>query len=113
MTTVKKVRLFKEKKFLNTKVTFTRNKNGRVILLLNFDQKQPIGFADVYCENVKVLCAVWDLMHYAFNLAQKPIRGTNSDITTSAHIAQNTCYRLAGFSVQKLNRNTNKKSFKK
>ena len=45
-------------------------------------------------ENVEVFCAMWDLMHYAFNLAQKPIRGTNSDITTSAHIAQNTCYGL-------------------
>ena len=63
--------------------------------------------------NVKVLCAVWYFMHYTFNLAPKLIKGTNADFTTSAHIAQNTCYRLAGFSAQKLNRSTNKKSFKK
>ena len=63
--------------------------------------------------NGMVLCAVWDLMHYTFNLAPKPIKGTNAYFTTSAHIAQNTCYRLAGFSAQKLNRSTNKKSFKK
>jgi len=63
--------------------------------------------------NIKVLCAVWDLLHYTFNPAPKLIKGTNAEFTTSAHIAQNTCYRLAGFSAQKLNRSTNKKSFKK
>jgi len=63
--------------------------------------------------NGSVLCAVWDLMHYTFNLAPKLIKGTNADFTTSAPIAQNTCYRLAGFSAQKLNRSMNKKSFKK
>jgi hypothetical protein len=62
--------------------------------------------------NVKVLCAVWILLHYTFNLAPKLIKGTNAEFTTSAHIAQNTCYRLAEFSVQKLNRSTNKKSLK-
>ena len=62
--------------------------------------------------NVKVLCAVWDLMHYTFNSAPMLIKGTNTDITTSAHIAQNTCYRLAGFSAQKLNRRTKEKSIK-
>lgn len=46
--------------------------------------------------NVKVLCAVWDLMHYTFNLAPKLIKGTNADFTTSAHIAQNTCYSQYG-----------------
>ena len=49
--------------------------------------------------NVKVLCAVWDLMHYTSSLAPKLIKGTNAEFTTSAHIAQNTCYRLAGFSA--------------
>jgi hypothetical protein len=44
--------------------------------------------------NVKVLCAVWDLMHNTFNLALKLIKGTNAAITTLAHIAQNTCYGL-------------------
>lgn len=44
--------------------------------------------------NVKVLCAVWDLMYYTFSLAPKPIKGTNAELTTSAHIAQNTCYAL-------------------
>ena len=43
--------------------------------------------------NVKVLCAVWGLMHYTFSLAPKLIKGTNAELTTSAHIAQNTCYR--------------------
>lgn len=56
--------------------------------------RRLLVFVNLIATNVEVLCAVWDLMHYAFNLAQKPIRGTNSDITTSAHIAQNTCYGL-------------------
>ena len=59
-----------------------------------------------------VLCAVWDLMHYTFNIAPKLIKGTNAELTMSAHIAQNTCYRLAGFSAQKLNRRTKEKSIK-
>ena len=67
---------------------------------------------EVNLTNVKVLCAVWDLMHYTFNLAPMMIKGTNAEFTTSAHIAQNTCYRLAGFSAQKLNRRTKEKSIK-
>ena len=63
--------------------------------------------------NVKVLCAVGDFGNGTFNLRQKPISSTNVQLTTSAPIAQNTCYRLAGFSAQKLNRSMNKKSFKK
>jgi len=62
--------------------------------------------------NGQGLCAVWDLMHYTFNLAPKLVNGTNAELTTSAHIAQNTCYRLAGFSAQKLNRRTKEKSIK-
>ena len=62
--------------------------------------------------NVKVLCAVWDLMHYTFNSAPMLIKGTNTDITTSAHIAQNTCYRLAGFLAQMFNRSTKEKKKK-
>jgi len=45
--------------------------------------------------NVKVLCAVGDLMHYTFNIELKLIKGTNAEFTTSAHIAQNRCYKLA------------------
>jgi len=78
-----------------------------------FINKRGCPYDEGIALNVKVLCAVWDLMHYTFNLAPKLIKGTNADFTTSAHIAQNTCYRLAGFSAQKLNQSTNKKSFKK
>ena len=45
--------------------------------------------------NVKVLCAVGDFGNGTFNLAQKPDRSTNVQLTTSAPIAQNTCYKLA------------------
>ena len=62
--------------------------------------------------NVQVLCAVWDLMHYTFNIALKLTKGTNAEFTTSGHIAQNTCYRLAGFSTQKLYGITKEKSIK-
>ena len=47
--------------------------------------------------NGSVLCAVWDLMYYTFNLVPKLIKGTKADFTTSAHIAQNTCYMKVGF----------------
>ena len=62
--------------------------------------------------NVKVLCAVGDFGNVTFNLPQKPDSITNVQLTTSAPIAQNTCYRLAGFSAQKLNRRTKEKSIK-
>jgi len=61
---------------------------------------------------VKVLCAVWDLMHYTFNLAPMLIKGTNAEFTTSAHIAQSTCYRLAGFLALNFNQRTKEKSIK-
>lgn len=53
------------------------------------------GAVSAIAGNVKVLCAVWDLMHYTFNIELKLIKGTNAEFTTSAHIAQNTCYKLA------------------
>ena len=51
-----------------------------------------ISFSKV-AYNGNGLCAVWDLMHYTFNIELKLIKGTNAEFTTSAHIAQNTCYR--------------------
>jgi len=54
---------------------------------------KTFGVVGKIAANVKVLCAVWDLMHYTFNLALKLIKGKNAEFTTSAHIAQNTCYR--------------------
>lgn len=42
--------------------------------------------------NVKVLCAVGDFGNRIFNLPQKPDSSTNVQLTTSAPIAQNTCY---------------------
>ena len=63
--------------------------------------------------NVKVLCAVGDFGNGTFSLPPKLNSSTNVQLTTIAPIAQNTCYRLAGFSAQKLNRSTNKKSIKK
>ena len=44
--------------------------------------------------NVKVLCAVGDFGEGIFNLPHKPDRSTNVQLTTSAPIAQNTCYGL-------------------
>ena len=44
--------------------------------------------------NVKVLCAVGDFGNRTFNLPQKPDSSTNVQLTTSAPIAQNTCYGL-------------------
>ena len=44
--------------------------------------------------NVKVLCAVGDFGNENFNLPQKPNSSTNVQLTTSAPIAQNTCYGL-------------------
>ena len=43
--------------------------------------------------NVKVLCAVGDFGEGIFNLPHKPDRSTNVQLTTSAPIAQNTCYQ--------------------
>lgn len=45
--------------------------------------------------NVKVLCAVGDFGDGTFNLPQKSDRSTTIQLTTSAPIAQNTCYKLA------------------
>ena len=42
--------------------------------------------------NVKVLCAVGDFENETFSLPQKSDRSTNVQLTTSAPIAQNTCY---------------------
>ena len=44
--------------------------------------------------NVKVLCAVGDFENETFSLPQKSDRSTNVQLTTSAPIAQNTCYGL-------------------
>ena len=62
--------------------------------------------------NVKVLCAVGDFENRTFNLPHKPDRSTDVELTTSTPIAQSTCYRLAGFSAQKLNRSTKEKKKK-
>ena len=42
--------------------------------------------------NGKVLCAVGDFENETFSLPQKSDRSTNVQLTTSAPIAQNTCY---------------------
>ena len=47
--------------------------------------------------NVKVLCAVGDFENETFKLPQKPDISTNVQLTTSAPIAQNTCYGLPFF----------------
>ena len=47
--------------------------------------------------NVKVLCAVGDFGDGIFNLPHKPDSSTNVQLTTSAPIAQNTCYGLPFF----------------
>jgi hypothetical protein len=44
--------------------------------------------------NVKVLCAVGDFGNGTFNLPQKLDSSSNAQLTTSAPIAQNTCYGL-------------------
>ena len=44
--------------------------------------------------NVKVLCTVGDFGNESFNPPQKPNRSANVQFTTSAPIAQNTCYGL-------------------
>ncbi len=45
--------------------------------------------------NGKVLCAVGDFGNGTFNLPQKNNNSTNIQLTMSAPIAQNTCYKLA------------------
>lgn len=45
--------------------------------------------------NVKVLCAVGDFGNEIFNLPPKLNSSSNSQLTTIAPIAQNTCYKLA------------------
>ena len=44
--------------------------------------------------NVKMLCAVGDFGNGTFNLPQKLDSSSNAQLTTSAPIAQNTCYGL-------------------
>ena len=44
--------------------------------------------------NVKVLCAVGDYENGTFNIPPKPDSSRNVQLTTSAPIAQNTCYGL-------------------
>lgn len=44
--------------------------------------------------NVKVLCAVGDFENGTFNLPPKLNSSSNAQLTTSAPIAQNTCYKL-------------------
>lgn len=44
--------------------------------------------------NVKVLCAVGDFGNGTFNLPPKLDSSSNAQLTTSAPIAQNTCYGL-------------------
>ena len=73
----------------------------------NFNRRMNVAME----HNVKVLCAVGDFGDGTFNLLQKTDSSIYVQLTTSAPIAQNTCYKLAGFSAQKLNRSTNKKSF--
>ncbi len=51
--------------------------------------------------NVKVLCAVGYFENETFNLPQKSDRNTNVQLTTTAPIAQNTCYKLAAVSGTK------------
>ena len=45
--------------------------------------------------NVKVLCAVGDFENGTFKLPPKLNSSSNAQLTTSAPIAQNTCYKLA------------------
>jgi len=52
-------------------------------------------FGNITLYNVKVLCAVRDFENETFSLPQKPDISTNVQLTTSAPIAQNTCYKLA------------------
>lgn len=47
--------------------------------------------------NVKRLCAVGDFENGIFNLPQKLNSSSNAQLTTSAPIAQNTCYKLVRF----------------
>ena len=47
-----------------------------------------------FAGNVKVLCAVGDFGNRTFNPPQMHNSSTNIQLTTSAPIAQNTCYGL-------------------
>ena len=47
--------------------------------------------------NVKVLCAVGDFGNITISLPQNHDSSTNVQLTTSAPIAQNTCYAFALF----------------
>ena len=63
--------------------------------------------------NVSGICEGRASRHYCFKHPQKLIEKLMLNICTSPLLLQIPCYRLAGFSAQKLNRSTNKKSFKK
>ena len=62
-------------------------------MLLMIKKEGCISFKKV-AYNVKVLCAVGDFGNETFNLPQKPNRSTIVQLTTSAPIAQSTCYGL-------------------
>ena len=60
-----------------------------------FQPKSKLEAGHPIAGNVKVLCAVGDFGNENFILPQKPNSSTNVQLTTSAPIAQNTCYKLA------------------
>ena len=49
----------------------------------------------IIATNVKVLCAVGDFENEIFNLPPKLNSSSKAQSTTSAPIAQNTCYKMA------------------
>lgn len=51
-------------------------------------------YIEVVVSNGNVLCAVGDFGNGTFNLPHKPDSSTNVQLTTSAPIAQSTCYGL-------------------
>ena len=55
---------------------------------------QKTASSVIITANVKELCAVGDFGNGTFDLPQKPDRSTDVQLTTSAPIAQNTCYGL-------------------
>ena len=68
-----------------------------------------IYFSFLVTDNVKVLCAVGDFGNGTFDLPQKPDRSTDVQLTTSAPIAQSTCYTLGRLFSRNLISSTNKK----
>ena len=63
--------------------------------------KKSMSVSYKIAHNVKVLCAVRDFENETFSLPQKPDISTNVQLTTSAPIAQNTCYKLAAVNYRK------------